>query len=595
MAKKTAPKKDSQSSLAQVVSDFNSAWEYTEGSWHERWQNSHYLYNGNRVKRGYNGITDTFVPMSFSTVETLVSGMFGSKPRFQFSPPQNKPDQKTDILNSLLDYYWGKDQWSLKVINTGRSTFKLGTAVDYFYWNVDHPCLINVPIRDFFIDPTATSLQDARFCGRRYLTTKEQLEEFEIVDFDSPTDEYGNNQLKKKYTNLDKINIDSGKQGENTDKEEKDMWYGSTVSEAKTKQIEVIEYWTLDKVISVANRSVVIEEAENYYKAKDKANGAKYPKGLLPFADSRDYVDESLFYAKGELDIIGDQQELLNDITNQNIDAVTYTLNPMFRIDPKYAHLMGEIESLPGAGVPAEAGAFEWLPFQPIPGNAFNERLNIKNEMRETTASNEVVKGVGQQDAGTTATEINAQIAGAGQRFSLKVTQLENGYFYCMAKIIFRMIQLYVTEPMMVRIMGKDGARWEEFDPSEFDGDYEPRVQLEVSINNQKQNQSMQAKELIGAFLGDPDVNQKELKKLVFQRAFELDPDEIDLLMTPEQPMGGMPPEIAGMGAEMSGMPQLPPEPAPDPRQVAMEQKMEQAAEKHSVDLAIKLRKAGMA
>jgi hypothetical protein len=35
-------------------------------------------------------------------------------------------------------------------------------------------------------------------------------------------------------------------------------------------QVEVIEYWTNDKVISVMNRSIVIEDTENYYKAKAK-------------------------------------------------------------------------------------------------------------------------------------------------------------------------------------------------------------------------------------------------------------------------------------------------------------------------------------
>lgn len=587
-------KKKSEDVLNKVINDFNAAWEYVEGSWHSRWQDNHSLYNGNRIKRGYVGITDTFVPMAFTTVETLTSGMFGSKPKFMFVASQDEQDQKTDILNSLLDFYWEKDQWGLKIINTGRNTFKLGTAVDYFYWNIDHPCLINVPIRDFFIDPTASSIETAGFCGRRYLTTKEDLDSFEIIDLESKLDLDGNYLMKKKYTNLSQI-VD-GSQGENTDKQEKDMWYGSTVSEADKKQIEVIEYWTKDKTISIANRAVVIEDAENIFKAKDRANGNKYPKGMMPFADSRDYVDESLFYAKGEIDIIADQQELLNDITNQNIDSITYTLNQMYTLDPKYAEMINEVENLPGAVYPFEAGTLQPIPQRPIPPDAFMERTNIKNEIRETTASSEVVRGTSAEGAKSTATEINAQIAGAGQRFSLKVTQLENGYFFKMAKIVFRMIQLYVTEPMMVRIIGKDGARWEEFDPAEFAGEYEPRVQLEATINNEKQKQSADAKELLGAFLGDPEINQAELKKLVLARSFDLDPDEVESLMAQQ----GLPPEMGGMPPEM-GMPQgMPPEammppmlPQEDLKTKAEQQKIDQAEEKHNVDLAIKLQKLG--
>jgi len=606
---KTSKKSDTvDTTLNTVVEDFNRAWEYTQGSWHKRWEDSYRLYNGQRTKRGYQGITDTFVPMSFSTVETLTSGLFGAKPKFNYLPPQERQDQKTDILNSLLDFYWDCDQWSLKIINTGRNMFKLGTAVDYFAWENDHPVLINVPIRDFFIDPTASSLGNARYCGRRYLVSKSELEEFEIVDFSKDPDAEGNYPMKKKYTNLDKIKFEGGSQGENTDKQQKDMWYGSTVIEPEKNQIEVIEYWTLDKTVSVANRSVIIEDSDNYYKAKDEANGTEYPKGLLPFADARDYTDESLFYAKGEIDIIADEQELLNDITNQNIDSITYTLNQMYTLDPKYAHLLSEIENLPGAVYPVEANALMPIPQRPIPQDAFLERQNLKNEIRETTASNEVVKGVGEKGGGsTTATEINAQVAGAGQRFSLKVTQIENGYFYQVAKIVFRMIQLYVTEPMMVRIIGKDGARWEEFDPSEFKGDYEPRVQLEATINNDKQRQAENAKELLGAFLGDPEVNQAELKKLVLARSFDLDPDEVELLMAPQgmpggDPMaGGMPPMDPGMGLppEMAGMMGgMPPEamaPPPDPsleiKAQRDQQAMDQAAEQHEIDMATKVAK----
>lgn len=558
MASNTNRKRKEQSLDAvceRVVADFTASWEYTQGSWHERWKEAQFLYNGNRVKRGYVGITDTFVPMAFSTVQTLASAIFGAKPKFEFLPPQEKQDQKTDILNSLLDFYWDKDQWSLKIVNTGVNMFKIGTAIDYFYWDIDHPVLINVPVRDFFIDPTANSIKTARYAGRRYLTTRDELESFEIVDLEGEVDEDGNYPLKKKYKNLDQIGINAGSKGENTDKQEKDMWYGSTITKPQENQIEVIEYWTEDEVISIANRSVVIENTENYYKAKDRENGNKYPRGLMPFADARDYIDESLFYAKGEIDIIKDQQELLNDIANQNIDAVTFNLNQMYTLDPKYAHLMSQIRNIPGAVYPTEAGALTPIPRAPIASDAFAERQNIKNEIRETTASNEVIRGVGLEGANTTATEINAQIAGAGQRLGLKVTQVENGYFYMVAKIVFRMIQLFVTEPMMVRILGKDGARWEEFDPNEFKGEYEPRVQLDVTIQNQKNMDSAQAKEMLGAFLGDPDINQVELKKLVLQRSFDLDPDEIDGLIVDQG-------DVEQMG-EM--IPEMPPEmPAPD-------------------------------
>lgn len=533
-SKKQPAKPKTNPTLEMVVNDFKSAWDYCAGSWHDRWSDNYKLYNNNRVKRNYNGTTDTFVPMVYPTIETMVASLFGMKPKFAYAPPSNKPDQNTEILNALLDYFWEKDQWSLKLINTGRDMFNLGTAIDYFVWNIDHPELINLPTRDFFIDPTATSLDNARFCGRRYLINKESLESYEIVNYET-------GKLEKRYKNLDKLEANSDPQ-EKTDKQEKDMLYGSTLSKPEDKQIEVIEYWTLDRVISVANRTEVIEDTENWFLARAKSLNIKDAKGILPFADARDIVDKSLFYAKGETDFIADQQELLNDQTNQCTDYVGFITNQMYTLDPKYADKVQEVENLQGTVYPFEANALQPIQQRNMPPEAFNERMNLKNEIRETAASSEMMRGVNTQGAGDpTATEVNAQMSGAGTRLNLKVTQLENGYFHRMAKIIFYMVRLYVTEPMMVRIVGKDGTQWEQFDPTDFqDGDYEPRVQLDITVQNQKQQQAYNAEKMMAMLLNDPDIDQRELKKLVLQRSFNLDPDEVELLMPKQemQPMG---------------------------------------------------------
>ena len=340
-------KKKSSLTLDMVIKDFDSSWKYTKGSWHDRWERNHFLYNGERTSRSYDGIADYFVPISFSTVETLVSALFGTKPDYDYISNNPDDEEETDVLNALQDKYWDQDQWGLKNIDLGRSFAKLGVGIAYYWWDRDHPVKQIIPLRDFFIDPTATTIENARYVGRRYLTTLEDLQSFEIVDLDAKPDKEGNYPLKKKYKNLQ--GLTGGKTNENTDQQEKNLWYGSTTEEPEKSQIEVIEYWTEDRVVTVANRKRVIEDSENYYKKRDREMGAEYPSGLIPFADARNYTDESLFYAKGELDIIADQQEELNDLTNQYIDAITFQLNPMFKIPTEHADKIDEVESLPGA------------------------------------------------------------------------------------------------------------------------------------------------------------------------------------------------------------------------------------------------------
>jgi hypothetical protein len=520
-----APEKPVDETLDMVLKDFQSAWDYTDQELHQRWSQNWQLYHNMRVKRSYAGITDTFVPMVFGTIETLKSALFGSKPKFNYIAPHTKKSQDTAILNALLDSYWERDQWGMTIINVGQDMLNLGTGVAYLYWCGDHPKMLNIPLRDFFIDPFATNLKNARFMGRRFLSTVKELEEFEVVDPKT-------GQMVKKYKNLDQLKNPtkpkSASQGQasetNTDQEEKNYLYGSTIGDNED-QVEVIEYWTLDKTISIANRAVTIEDTDNYYKAEGKKQGNEWAQGIYPFAGARNYIDASLFYAKGETDFIGDEQELLNDITNQNIDAVTFALNPMYTLDPDYADQINDVENLPGAVYPFKKDALNRIDMGTVSPSAYNERQNIKNEIRETTASNEIVKGVPAEGGKTTATEINAQVAGAGQRINLKVTQIENEFFYDVATIVFTMVRLFVKKPQMVRVVGKDGVKWEKFDPKDFqDGEYEPRIQLDIEVQNQKKQDADNAKEMMAAFLNDQDVNQVELKKMVLAKGFQLDP-----------------------------------------------------------------------
>jgi hypothetical protein len=510
--------------VAFVTDCFKKSWTYTSSNYHSIWEDAWKLYNNKRVKVSYLGITDTFVPMTFSTVETLVSALAGSKPQFDFIPPYQKQDQDTKVLNALLDYYWDKDQWNIKIISWIRSSLLYGTGIVYVIWDENHPCLINVPLRDFIIDPEATSLETASYIGRRYLTTLKELKSFKVTDPET-------GELVDRYKNLDQITNNATPSDEQTDKEQKDMFYGSTVDEADKNQIEVLEIWTDEKRYSIANRSVDIEanpENPHYAQAKKKSG---YSKGIIPFATQRDYIDESLFYGKGEVETFKDEQELLNDLTNQNTDAITFALNPMWNLHPDYADQIEQVENLPGAVYPFEPGKLAPVVMPVIPNNAFNERINIKNEIRETTATDQIVKGGGQNKGDQTATEVQAQVAGAAQRFGIKVTQLENEGFHRLARIVFDMIRLYVTKPQAVRIAGKDGISWEEFNPEDFaDGDYEPRVQLQTTVMSNKQADANKAKEMLAALIADPEVNKQELYKIVLPRIWDLDPDEISAL-----------------------------------------------------------------
>lgn len=478
MATKKTDKTEAPKDKVQIaVSGWKASWDYTSGSYHQTWQEMSDLYDSKRIKVGYNGISDTFVPMSFSTVETMVAATAGEKPLTEYI--QTKPEQATnvEVLNGLYSYYWDLDNWTNKKVMSARQFFKKGTTVEFYYWDIDHPVMKLIPLRDFFCDPTATILnyQNAGFMGYRFLASKSALKKEMIIDVDK-------GELVPKYKNLEKLsNFNSGDQ---TDKEEKDTHMGSTLTD-QGDQVEVMCYWTKDEVWYIGNRQEVIYESANYFKERQQFLGWENPEGMYPFIIDSFLPDESLLYGKSVLESIAKPQELLNDLTNQNIDAVSWALDPVMELDPQYSSYIDKIQNVTGAVYPFKPGSLQAVNKPQIPTNAFNERSNIKNEIRETTAVDEIIKGISSPSR-TTATEVKAQVASAGRRFDLIVSQLENGGYYQQAKLVFQMVRMYVTQPTMYRVIGKDGINWDLFDPKQFDGDYEPRIKLKATLDEEK-------------------------------------------------------------------------------------------------------------
>ena len=548
MAKTTTiEKKDKPEDIvAKIVKDYGASWSYQAGAWHQTWKDMYRIYNSERINVAYNGISDTFVPMSYSTVETLVAGTSGDKPAVEYVPTKYEQNANTEVLNGMFSFYWDVDNWTNKMVIHNRNYFLYGTGVMFLYWNIDHPEIQNIALRDFFIGPTITAInyQNAAFMGHRFLASKTKLAGEMVINpsyVDPESLQEGeqlpkdNKQLLPKYKNLDKIEGGVA-DGEMTEKQEQDMFMGSTVSDDSiSDQIEVICYWTLDKVYYVANRKVIIYESDNFYKQRQQFLGVKNPTGMYPYILDAASATESQIYGRSALQPIAKPQELLNDLTNQNIDAASWALDPLMELDPQYQAYLDKVKNVTGAVYPFKPGSLQAVQKPVIPSAVFNERTNIKNEMREATAVDQVLKGVGAQGE-TTATEIKAQVASAGKRFGLVISEMENGGYYRLAKLVFQMMKMYVTAPTMMRVIGKKGVDWQLFDPEQFNGDYEPRVKLKSTVDNDRLRTMRNVKELYTALLGSPFVDQHQLTRLVLQRGFDLEPDEVDpLIVSPEK------------------------------------------------------------
>lgn len=567
--------------LVKTKKRFNDSWDYAKNSWHYRWERDWKLYNNQRVRQAYEGLTDTFVPMAFSTVETMVAALGNSRPRFDWTPLDPMKQKKTEALNSLLDDFWEADRWDVKIFEALRENLKVGTAGLFFYWDIDRPRMIHFSVRDAIIDPTATSPENLGYGGRRYYSTLEELETYEIVDIDPESKTYGD--MVKRFKLPSKEEIGAMKH-DDTDQDIKSMFMGSTLPNAAEHQVELIEIWDKDRVVTMLNRAFIIEDIENPYKEQAEKRGDKNPKGLIPFVFLRNYTDVSIFYGKSEIEPIAALQERLNDMDNQEGDYIIKQLAPQRWLDPVNQDWLDLIDNDPDTVYPFKEGTMGFYNPPILPANSFNERMNIKNEIRETTAIDQVAKGAANVK-NTTATEVNAQLNQASQRIEIKARMLEKDGFFYMGELLFRMIQLYITDPMVVSAEGMESQEATEytmpngevielpsntqiFDPAEYIGDWVPNVTLEIDSENKKANSKKENLQAYQILIQDPTNNLDEIKKILLPKIFDLSQEDIDLIITPPEPVvdpnaiptDGLPVDPS-QAAAAPALPQLPPQP----------------------------------
>jgi hypothetical protein len=584
MAKKptTTTKKDNPV-LSRFLKYFTDSWTYAQQNYHQTWERNWKLYRNIRTEKNHPGNIECFVPMVNSTVNTIVASLFNSNPTVKYIPNRADQSEETDILNDVYQDFARRDGWALKNKINGRQGVITGNYFAYYEWQPDdaggfvHKEII--PIRDAILDPNAHNIADAKYVGRRFFTSKKALENTLIFNPET-------GKMEKRYKDLDNVqeNATDGGMDTQSDKAIKDTALGS-VSPTKGAEVEIIEIWTHEEVCVIANRLTVIEHRENPYYALNRAKfeqrklewelnrlqklqetaGAedigefkeefnKKGAGLIPFAHGCDYPDVSLIYGSSDVDIIANEQELLNTLTELNIEAVLYQLYPERRIDPKFAGKLDNLDPEPGKVYPLPQGAMDWNNPPAIPTNAFAERNNIKGEIRESASVSEISKGITATDS-TTATEIKAMLGQADIRIREKADNLAQGFFMQEATIVFKLLKLYADDNYMIRKVGEDGVSFENVEMGKFIGDYTPMVTLDVQAQLEKSEKQEAYTNAYQMIIADQTNNLTEAKRIMYPKMMpDLTQEEIQAIITPQQPaqppMAQPMPEMADMAAQ---------------------------------------------
>lgn len=523
---------------------FDSARNYVDDSFRVDWDNYFKIYKGKRVNRHYAGVSDPIIREPHTIIETLVANIAGGDPEFSFVQTNQEQSDDTEVLNEMMKYYLNCEQMGLKNQEWVRDMLMYGTGIIHVTWDGEEgrPCIDNIPIRDFFVSPSAKTINKARYAGFEYLADREDLEDEEV--YDAETDS-----MVAKYKNLNSTELspNTGTSSTGTaapiDKEFKDQFNGSTLGELAMKsQLHIIMLYDLytDTLMEIANRKVVIRETKIPYQREEETRKVMITgpdgreveteqkldaiKSFLPFAVLRDYVDTSIFYGEGELAIIADRAEMLNDLEAMDTDNIAYQNTPMYQIDPQFAEMAPEIETIPGAVYAIPKGAISPLERPQLGGDLDEKKDRVESQMRRSTAADEAVQGV-KQTGRVTATEVSTQLAQAQNRFSTKLSNLEDEGYALLGTIIFKMVQIFVTQKEAIRIVGKKGVKFKDFDPWEYNGKYEPHVKLDSKLKQEAMEVGQKNNQMYMMMSSSEIYDPVEIQRFFVQK---LDPEVDD-------------------------------------------------------------------
>jgi hypothetical protein len=560
--------------LNQVIHDFEASEAFQRPFFDKfkRWYAQYKAYRSDEeiAEAKNKGKSILYIPKTFEIIETLlpkiVLGLFSTLPYTDvraLSGPD--PDTQTELINNLLTYQLTQEIGIVpKAAGIVKEAAIYGTVHTYQHWmfeqkdkvireinedgsfrdvltevvDKDHPDIECIPILDFFFDPAAKDIDDSRYCIRRRWADKHELK--------------NSAKLRRKYKNLDDIKEteDGSSYGDSAD-DYMPSEVGISLGTNTRKSIEILEYWTDDWVVEVANRSVVIrsEENPNYHRRKPFAKLC-----LIPQANE--------YYGISIAEMLQGLQEELNVTRNQRIDNVALVLNKVFKVkhdsvvDPKRV-----ISKAGGVIEVDEMDDIQQLETTDVTSSSYNEEAVIKDDMDHVSGVYDSVRG-STPVRRETATTMTLLTSAGGDRFKMMILVADAGW---RSKVISQLVELnkqYLESNKTIFLPnpGRPSAmETADIGPRDLVGEFKYMVKgsaVDPTISKEiKQSVWIQ---LLQYLQNDPYVNHVELLKQVFQ-VFDVQDPESLVNEQPALPLGmdiaglmggsGMPP---GMGTGMS-------------------------------------------
>lgn len=562
-----------------------------EEEYDDTWRRLIDLYRG----RHYEDISDEdrlLINISFSTINVIAPSVAVNYPKIAVNARRPADAPKAIITEAVINYWWKhykvRPEFRRAVkdfLIVGHGWLKCGYRYveeesiseegDQSDANVegnevtptivvveDRPFVERVSPFDVYVDPDATSMQDAQWIAHRIRRSLKDIKS------------------DKRYSRAARENINATSWGRYSEDPAK-----RKVQDTEEGYVEVWEYYDIAK----KTMCVFAEGSEQFLV---KPIDMPYAFGH-PFVMIRNYDIPDYFYPMGDLEAIEPLQRELNATRTQMMNhRKRYSRKYLFKESAFDADGRDALESdydnvlVPVSGDENLNNVVVPFPAVVTPPEFYRQSDIIEGDIQTVSGVSEYQRG-GVPEIRRTATEAAIVQDAANARAADKLATIEGA----IAEVAFRLVALaqqFMTGEQVARVVGKDGEpTWVTFEPDyiagEFDFDVEAGSTAPVNESFRRQ-MALQMVDAMSPFAGAGLVNMPALAAHVLQFGFGIkNPDQFIQQAPPPPEMGGgvppeggmppqggmpMPPNMGGMtseGAPAAGpVPVAPPPSSPD-------------------------------
>jgi len=399
---------------------------------------------------GADWMSNLFVPLTASSVRTIHPRVIDSKPDFRIEGRTERDRIRAIYANGYLDYLWEKATMDSKMRDFVWMALVFGTTIGKAFWHAEKqiktdkvynekdltiddvqeefsiyndPDFEVVDLYNFYPDPLATNIHNARYHNHRYVMTYDQIittyGNLDPVNLERIKDMGGGGDVQSYGAVRDEVN-----QSKEDSKVESIFSSVSTpqVSKPESGLYEVIEYWEKNRfVLYVAG--VVLRDGPNPFGI-----------GVYPFQMARYETLPFEFYGVGLVEQVEQPQKTLNIIRNQRIDNNALRVQQMFIANPYSLMSEQDLVARPfGIIRTTDVNAIRPLEVPEIHQSAFVEDDIAIKTGGMASGIDDWSRGV-QGPASATATAVTAQKESTLERVKIFVRTLESDVYAPLAR-----------------------------------------------------------------------------------------------------------------------------------------------------------------